>query len=90
MNITILPKTKLGLWSTFLALSMVVIVFIGVITGLTDKLHPLFPILGWLSGAASVVVGIIAFIKNRERSVLIAVAVLLVILALVMGSLPQD
>lgn len=87
MNITALPTTKLGRWSSFLALGMIVFAFVGVITG---KLGQILPILAWLCGAAAFVVGIISFIKSKERSILVGLAVLLGLLVVIAGFLPES
>ncbi len=87
MSITALPTTKLGGWSIFLALGMFVFAIVGLIT---EKLGHVPAILAWLCGAAAFAVGIISFLKSKERSILVALAVLLSILVVIMGSLPQS
>ena len=87
MNITALPTTKLGRWSIFLALGMFVFAIVGMITEIFGHVPP---ILAWLAGAGASVIGIIAFIRSKERSVLVILAILLSILVVVMGSLPQS
>ena len=87
MNVTVLPTTKLGRWSSFLAVGMFVFAFVGVIT---NKLDHIPAILAWLCGVAAFVVGIISFIKSKERSILVGLATLLGLLAALAGSLPQS
>ena len=88
MEVSILPKTSLGRWSVGLAIAFILFfVLAGVLSGLAgfELLGPGFnPVLGviltivlvGMSGAA-LVTGLISMIKNRERSVLVFVGMVI-------------
>ncbi len=86
---TILPKTRLGKWSFWLAIVFVVLMIapwflsriisetIGIPFGFS------FGILSILSGIAALVTGIISTLKQKERSILVFLAIVIGFFALV-------
>ncbi len=82
-----MPKTKLGKWSTGLAGVFIVmmLIFYGIVAlGQTggetffDNIALAIPItLAGISAIAGLITGLIAVIKQRERSVLVCVAILI-------------
>jgi hypothetical protein len=88
MNITILPKTILGKWSLgtiLVGILLYMIFFIVVRLGYRSGVNvPASPtILLFISAIASMVIGIISVIKNKERSILIFITIVMGLLALV-------
>ena len=85
MNIRLLPTTKLGLCSCLLALGMFLFALFGVI--IQESSH--FPaIVAWCLGLASAIVGVLSFLKSKERSVPVALAILLGTAVVVVGLVP--
>ncbi len=86
---TILPKTRLGKWSFWLAIAFVVLMMapwflsriisqtIGIPFGFS------FGMLSILSGIAALVTGIISTLKQKERSLLVFLAIIIGFFALV-------
>ncbi len=86
---TILPKTVLGKWSFYLAIAFVVLMIapwflsriiseaIGIPFGFS------FGMLSILSGIAALVTGIISTLKQKERSILVFLAIIIGFFALV-------
>ena len=87
MKITLLPTTKLGIWSIVLAAGVFVfyslrrmIMIIGHQRGgetfFSNPLLAIVMILAALSGMAALVIGIFTILKNKERSVTVFLAML--------------
>ncbi len=86
---TILPKTRLGKWSFWLAIVFVVLMMapwflsriisetVGIPFGFS------FGMLSILSGIAALVTGIISTLKRKERSILVFLAIIIGFFALV-------
>jgi hypothetical protein len=91
MNITLLPKTTLGKWSTGLIIAaflMLVVVIIEVVLesrgGVTFDWNGIWPaipiILAVVFAISSMVIGIIGIVKSKERSILVFIATALGVL----------
>ncbi len=89
-----MPKTFIGKWSVWLALTMLVLMSLGptldatfyenVTAGDTIfedmTLRPFLAIplvLGWISGIAAFITGLVAMIKHKERALLVYISTLL-------------
>ncbi len=88
MAISVKPKSPLGKWSVrFAAVFLLIFILASILTGLGGvDLGPVGPIFGitfGLSGLAALVTGLISIVKNKERSILVFLAVFLGIFALV-------
>ena len=80
MRTSIWPKSILGKWSAGLAVAFILLLALsGVLTGLGGVgPGPVGPIIGvafGISGIAALVTGLISMIRNRERSILVILAV---------------
>jgi hypothetical protein len=91
MNITLLPKTTLGKWSTGLIIAafLMLVVFIievvlesrGGVTFDWNGIWPAIPIiLAVVFAISSMVIGIIGIVKSKERSILVFIATALGVL----------
>jgi hypothetical protein len=84
VRISILPKTSLGRWSVWLVVAcvllFVLIVALGAFTGVDVTI---LGSVGILLGAGSFVTGLIGIIKNKERSILVFLAIIIEVLALI-------
>jgi hypothetical protein len=97
MKITLLPTTTPGKWSIWLVLGVFVCFFvlrrIGLILGrgsgnetFFSNLYAAIPaLLAWLSGAGAFISGLLGIIMNKERSVLVLLAILFGLFVLLFG-----
>ena len=95
MKITLSPTTKLGKWSVWLCVAfliLIVIAFMSVIFSAKDEISqnffdPLWAavtlLIAGACGIFALVLGVISVIKNRERSVLVFLAIAIGVIALV-------
>jgi hypothetical protein len=92
------PKTKYGIWSAILFLALVLfaayfILMVGVFNqrgGDTFFSNPnlTLPVLAaWAAGLASLILGLIAIIKSKSKSILVFIIVVLTFLTTVCGVL---
>jgi hypothetical protein len=96
MKITILPKTPLGRWSIWLAVAWILFFVLSMFLAesglvklpLSDRALDL-AMLGVTGGIgiASFITGLISIIKNKERSILVFLALIVALLIIVMAIL---
>jgi hypothetical protein len=78
VRISILPKTLLGIWSLVLAIAFILFfVWYAVTTGGNRALTVIETIVFVGISGAAFVTGLVSMIKNRERSVLVFVGVVI-------------
>ena len=95
MQISLLPKSRLGTWSVGLSIFfLVVCIFLYIFAELLKVIssHVLITVVGATSVIAQIIafsVGIITVIKNKERSSLVFLAILLglVVLGFILGDM---
>ncbi|MBT3319133.1 MAG: hypothetical protein HN948_00905 [Clostridia bacterium] len=98
MKISVLPKSKLGIWSVALLIFSVllVVLFFLLINVFNQKGGETFfsnltltipMICAWFAGVLSFIIGIIAVIKNKSRSMLVFISILIGFLVALYGIL---
>ena len=83
LQIGILPKSSLGIWSVGLAAAFILLsILFAVLTGLGGEPGPfalifIVNVVIGISSIAAFITGLVSIIKSKERSVLVFLAVLL-------------
>jgi len=87
MRVTILPKTPLGKWSTGLVVAFVVLLVVFLLlvasgqrggeTFFSNLVLTIPMLLAETSGVLAFLIGLISVIKNKERSILVFLAMLI-------------
>jgi len=83
LQIGILPKSSLGIWSVDLAAAFILLsILFAVLTGLGGEPGPfalifIVNVVIGISSIAAFITGLVSIIKSKERSVLVFLAVLL-------------
>ena len=92
MRISVLPKTSLGRWSLWLFLACVLLFVIFIALGAYVNIPTELGGVALLPGVSSFVTALIGIIKNRERSILIFLVLIveLLFLAIGVGELAQE
>jgi len=96
MTLKFLPDTKLGKWSVILFIILVVLVaYFFLMTGVFNQtggdtffsnLNLAIPmVVAWASGLASLILGILAVVVAKSKSVLVFVIILLTLITTIAG-----